>query len=331
MRQIVKRILSHSRILKPLKVFHHNKLIIFNYHRIKGNNAPVLFDESVFGTNAERFKQEMQWLKQETRILSEEELLDVVYQKKKINKVCSMVTFDDGYRDNFDVAYPILRELNIPAIFFIPTHQLSTRQLGWWDIIAYLIKQTKLPTFVFQNVQYDTKDKKSLINNFIFQLKRLDASFIREFLQQLAESVKVDFPELGLQSDELMTWEQVKTLSDNGMTIGSHSHDHSILSRQDAATLANQLSKSITILESKIDKKINSIAYPVGGYQHFNHVTKAVSKDVGFKLGFSYLTGFNKATEVDPFNVKRMSIRPEWLNLDLPLALPEIFLKEAKH
>lgn len=331
MRKFIKTILSHSRILRPLKAFQDNQIIIFNYHRIKKNNLPTTFDDSVFGPDAKRFRQEMEWLKQETRVLSEDELIEIVYQKKKVKGICSLVTFDDGYRDNFDIAYPILKELNIPAIFFIPTHHFTTRQLGWWDIVAFFIKNTKLKNFIFHNIEYDTFDKIKLLKEIINQLKKSSPDVIMENLHQLSTSLNVPFPDIKLQSEELMTWEQVKILSCNGMTIGSHSHDHSILSQQDSATLTSQLSKSITILENILDKKIKSIAYPVGGYQHFNDTTKTVSKDLGFKLGFSYLTGFNKADEVDPFNVKRMSIRPEWLNLDIPLAFPHIFLKETDH
>lgn len=331
MRKFVKTILSHSRILRPLKVFHNNKIIIFNYHRIRKDNSPTRFDDSVFGPDAKRFRQEMEWIKKETKVLNEEELLEIVYQKKRIKEICSLVTFDDGYRDNFDIAYPILKELNIPAMFFIPTHHMTTRHLGWWDIVAYFVKHTNMNQFIFQNIEYNTVNKNALIKNFINQLKMSEPVYIEKFLHQLSESLNVPFPDINLQSEELMTWEQLKIMISNGMVIGSHSHDHSILSRQDSETLATQLSKSITILESNLNKKINSIAYPVGGYQHFNEVTKAVSKDVGFKLGFSYLTGFNKADEVDPYNVKRMGIRPEWLNLDMPLSFPNIFLKEANH
>lgn len=331
MRKTIKTILSHTRVLWPLKVFQQNNIIIFNYHRIRGNNVNCHFDDSVFGPDATRYRQEMEWLKKETRILSEDELIDIVYNNKKVKDVCSMVTFDDGYRDNFEIAYPILKDLKIPAMFFIPTHQINTRQVGWWDFVAYFVKQTKLRSFTLQNVPYEIADRDILIKHFNNKIKTMDSSLVNGFLQNLSESLQVPFPSIELQSKELMTWEQVKLVSNNGITIGSHSHDHSILSRQSAETLTAQLSKSIDILESKIDKKIKSIAYPVGGYEHFNQATKDVSKKLGFKLGFSFLTGINSKDEIDPFNVKRMSIRPEWENLDMALAFPKVFLQETAH
>jgi len=120
-------------------------------------------------------------------------------------------------------------------------------------------------------------------------------------------------------------------MSESGMTIGSHSHDHSILAKQDISTLRSQLQKSVDILELILKKKIVSIAYPVGGCNHFNQTTKEVSKDLGFKIGFSFLTGINTWGEIDPYNVKRMEIEPEWISLDIPLAFPGTFLKSKQN
>jgi peptidoglycan/xylan/chitin deacetylase (PgdA/CDA1 family) len=327
MRKILKFIISKSRILKPLKSFQQNKLIIFNYHRIRDINKPTSFDDTLFGPDAARFRQEMEWLKKETRILSEDELIDIIYFKKPIKEICSMVTFDDGYRDNYDIAYPILKELEIPAIFFIPTHHISERQVGWWDTVAFLFKNTTIKKFNFLDNEYEITDRKKLINKFVSEIKCMETGEVENFIINLAQSLGQTLPEKAIQSSELMTWEQVKILSDNGMGIGSHSHDHSILSKQNNETLKLQLDKSIQILSSVLNKEIKSIAYPVGGYDHFSNETKNVSRDIGFKLGFSYLTGINQWGKVDPFDVKRMGFQREWLNLDMPLAFPNLFLK----
>jgi peptidoglycan/xylan/chitin deacetylase (PgdA/CDA1 family) len=318
---------SKSRLLKHVKYFYRKNLIIFNYHRIRGPEISTQFDDAVYGPDAVRFKQEMKWLKEETRIISEAELLEITYDKKNINEMCSMVTFDDGYLDNFEIAFPILKELSIPAIFFIPTSHINERKVGWWDIVAYLFKQTTLKKFSFKDNEFYIRDPKILINNFNMELKQIDADRVEEYLLELSKALEQDLPDTKLQNAELMTWEQIKILGNNGMTIGTHSHDHTILSKQNNVRLKNQLKKSIDILEDTLNKKISSIAYPVGGYAHFNDHTKNISKEVGLKLGFSYLTGINNINSVDPFNVKRMRLQPEWINLDIPLAFPGYFLK----
>jgi peptidoglycan/xylan/chitin deacetylase (PgdA/CDA1 family) len=286
-----------------------------------------IFDENLFGPDIKRFRQEMEWIKKETKLLSEDDLIDIIYHNKKFNQMCSMVTFDDGYRDNYDLAFPILKELKIPAMFFIPTYHLSKRKVGWWDLVAYLIKHSTKDTFTFRGQVYEMDNKKALVKNFILELKAIEANQIENYIFDLSLALNLALPDSNLQSSELMTWDQIKIMSDNGMTIGSHSHDHSILSKQDALTLKNQLSKSVEILERNLSKKIRSIAYPVGGYDHFNAETKNITKEIGLQRGFSFLTGVNQLEQIDPFDVKRMSVRPEWLNLDMALAFPNIFLK----
>lgn len=328
MKETIKTLLSQTRVLKPLKVMHQNKLIICNYHRIRDPKKVVHFDDGVFGPTAERFYQEMKWLKKETRILSEDELIELIRSQKPIKDLCSMVTFDDGYRDNFDIAYGILEDLNIPGMFFIPTYHLSERRLGWWDLVAYALKLTASgQEFYFRDKRFKVSDRNVLIKHFILELKNTDAEKIDNYIQELYQALNQNLPSADLQSAELMTWEQIKTMSDNGMGIGTHSHDHSILSKQDDETLKRQLQKSIGILESVLGKKVRSIAYPVGGYDHFNEDTKRVVRELGLDVGFSYLTGLNSGIISDPYDVKRMKIQPHWIDLDMPLAFPGYFFK----
>ena len=78
------------------------------------------------------------------RLLTLDELVAQVETGSPWREPVALLTFDDGYRDNFDVAVPILRERNVPATFFIPTAFLESPRLPWWDHVAYVIKQTQV-------------------------------------------------------------------------------------------------------------------------------------------------------------------------------------------
>lgn len=329
MNSIINKLFSKSRLLKTIRS--HNHLMILNYHRLRDPNNNSLFDDGVFGPDAQRFKVEMEWLKKETRIISEEELVDILYHNKKLDHVCSMVTFDDGYVDNYDIAYPILKELSIPAIYFIPTKHIDERSLGWWDIAAYLVKNTHLEKAFFREKELILADKKKVIAELIIELKKMEASRVDGYLYELAVSLDVPIPSLDIQGKQLMSWEQIKEVSENGITIGSHTHDHVILSRQTLGDLRFQVKKSKDILEEKLGKNVHSIAYPVGGYDHFDIETKKISESLGFKLGFSFLTGVNRFDRIDPFDVRRGTSQADWTNLDMALAFPDKIFQQEKN
>lgn len=329
MKSILSKLCSKSRLLKTIKKQDH--LMILNYHRLRDqNNNNILFDDGVFGPDAQRFKLEMEWLKKETRVISEDELLDVLYNKKKLTSVCSMVTFDDGYIDNYNIAYPVLKKLSIPAIFFIPTKHINERTLGWWDITAFLVKNTKLTKAYFREKELDFSDKQKVIAELIIELKKMEASRVEGYLEELSTSLNVPLPSLEIQGQELMSWEQIKEVSENGITIGSHTHDHVILARQTLGDLRFQVKKSKDILEEKLGRDIRSIAYPVGGYDHFDLETKKISESIGFKLGFSFLTGVNRFEQIDPFDIRRGTSQADWINLDMALAFPDRAFQQEK-
>lgn len=329
MNKIIKTMIYQSRILKPFRK--KNQLIVFNYHRIHDEKRPIIFDDKLFGANTRRFKMEMEWIKKETNIISEKDLLDIIYNKKSLNRICSMITFDDGYIDNYEVAFPVLKELCIPATFFIPTWSLTERKVGWWDIISYLIKNSSLESFLFRDKKYHLKNRRVVIDHMIEQLKCMEPSRVHNYILDLSVAVKVNVPAIELQNNEIMTRDQIIEMSEKGMTIGTHTHDHVILSKQNIVELKSQVKKSIDILERDLNKKIESIAYPVGEYDHFDFETKAISNDLGLRLGYSYRTGVNSMDNIDPFNVKRVSTSPYWQNLDLALALPKIAFPYTKH
>src|SRR5690606_9707029 len=120
-------------------------LVILNYHRIRASDGTVSpFDEGVFGPTQEILHEHLHWLKTNSSIISEPELIDHVTKKRRLPGSAVMITFDDGYRDNADLAMPVLEDLKVPATFFISTRAIESRELGWWDAIAYAIKQSTL-------------------------------------------------------------------------------------------------------------------------------------------------------------------------------------------
>jgi peptidoglycan/xylan/chitin deacetylase (PgdA/CDA1 family) len=297
-------------MLKLIKILPAFRLVIYNYHRLRPDCTRELsrFDEDVFGPSAAIFKMQIRWLKANTRILSEEELQNLIEMKEFPRQICSMITFDDGYIDNYTLAYPILKEEDVPAIFFIPTKAIIDRQLGWWDILSYILKVSPFETIEFDDQIFHIKTHYSQAKYYFLQKFKLEPfDQTKQLLEKLSSLCQVKMPETGLQDSELMTWEQISEVSKKNITIGSHTHNHHVLSTLDKEIQLKEVKSSKDLIEKKIGNKVNSISYPVGGYQHFSAESQRIVKGCGYRLAFSFNTGINSWTSINCYDIKRIA------------------------
>src|SRR5262245_46611910 len=120
-------------------------LLVLNYHRVWASGVSSSdFDDGVFDVDVDTFRRQMQWLRSCTEVLDESGLLDFSSGRRQPRgELLSAVTFDDGYIDCFTLVKPVLDDLAIRGIFFIPVGILKSRKLGWWDAAAYLMKKSR--------------------------------------------------------------------------------------------------------------------------------------------------------------------------------------------
>lgn len=323
---LLSKVLYYSGLLNIYSKFNSQNIVIFNYHRIYDNSLDTAFDRGVFGPSSHQFEMHMRWIRRNTDVLSLDQLIDIICNKKEITKLSSLVTFDDGYIDNYTLAYPILKRYDIPAIFFVPTDQINSRTLGWWDIIAFLINNSTKPYFHHEDKKYTFDNKEQVIRDFQQIKKTTPESKTKHLLNQLSETLEVDLPDTTIQSQELMSWQEIKEVSQNGITIGSHTHSHRVLSTIDEIEQETELTISKNILEKELGTAIRSIAYPVGNYQHFSEKTMSIASRCGYDIAFSFNTGVNYPNELEPYNIKRTEPPLNEMQLAATSLFPKIFV-----
>jgi peptidoglycan/xylan/chitin deacetylase (PgdA/CDA1 family) len=237
-----------------------------------------------------------------------------------------LITFDDGYIDNYTLAYPVLKELGIPAIYFISSNLINTRQLGWWDIIAYLIKNTKKPYLNYEEKQLSLKNGRLEAIRFFQHKMQLEThEKTKNLLTDLAKECELSIPDVGKQDSQLMNWDQIEKVSKNNITIGSHTHTHRVLSTIDPISQKEEINLSKAILEEKTGVKIRSIAFPVGNYQHITDESRYLAEQSGYELGFSFNTGINTWKTMNRFDVKRIPGSEDIIMLSATTFFPNVF------
>jgi len=310
-----------------------NKLIVFNYHRIRPNESrfATAFDDGVYNLDCDEFSRQIKWLKNNTLILSENELLDCykngTFISPESRAPCVIITFDDGYRDNYSLAYPIMKQYGVPAFLFVATQMIQSRKLAWWDIIAYLIKHCTKPFITVGGRQFSLAiPRKEVIAFFLQRMKQEPHEQTQYLLTELSESCEVALPDALLQDKEILTWEELREMARHQIAIGSHSHSHRVMSTIGIGEQKEEMVLSKQIIEANIGRAVHSISYPVGELRYITAETFAIAESSGYLLGFTANTGVNDWKGMQPYGIKRMAGLLEKVStVSLLTVLPELF------
>jgi peptidoglycan/xylan/chitin deacetylase (PgdA/CDA1 family) len=301
------------------------RLVVLTYHRITTPGAEAgSFYDSVISATPESFRAQVRFLANRYRIIGLDQVCEIeIRGSVDSQEPAILITFDDGYRDNFETAFPILHELGVPAVFFIPTGVLNVPRLPWWDHVAYAVKQThvmqlRLDRFpgdpktmiIDLSMNPDARKRSSAIMQIISQF--LDRAIPDEawFLANLDERAEVTIDSGALGRGLFMSWDQVQQLTDAGMAIGSHGHSHHALGGLDDDAQRCELADSKRILESRLGRDVTAVAYPFGWVGTFTPRTVSLATEVGYRLGFSSIEGVNQLNRsgFEPLALRRLNV-----------------------
>jgi len=287
-------------------------LLVLNYHRIRApGQITSEFDDGVFDADFETFRRQMRWLRSATQVLDEEGLLKLGSGGRlPRGTLFTAVTFDDGYIDCFTLVKPVLDDLGIRGIFFIPVEILESRRLGWWDTAAYLMKKSIQESIQIHGQKFALGANLSHSLSRILNLFKLEPAERTEgLLAKLADACGVAPPSKDRQSAELMDWTQVCQLRASGHSIGSHAWSHRVLATLSPDEQAREIRDSRRELQAIVGGCISSFAYPVGGLRHFDEHCVTLVRDAGYDQAFTFNTGISSLPVADRFRIPRESAK----------------------
>ena len=298
--------------------FGANKLTVIAYHRVNDPGAADRFDEGTLDVFPERFGEQVRLLKQEYTLVDPVDVRACLRGKPWPRRP-AMITFDDGYRDNYERALPILENHGAKALFFIATHYIDHRNVYWWDRISYTLKHATKTTFTIEypttlaiDVGSDRSRAESALHSLVKTTFDLDLSRFLEELTTAAGVAWSDALERELADELVMTWDHVRALRDAGMRIGSHTRTHRVLGTIKEDQLRAELSGSRSDLEDALGEEVWSIAYPVGYPVVGDRRIRAALREAGYEIGFTYNTGAQDLRSLDPFDVSRSGVDVSW-------------------
>ncbi len=324
-RERIANILSAAGLLRLLERLAHSRpaLWVATYHRI-GNPATDAYYEGVFSASPENLRAQAELFAQHLQVLSLEDVLARLDGpdrhgefRLRLDRAAVLITFDDGYRDNYDVALPILRAAGVPATFFLTTGFLDRPVLPWWDHAAYIVKLTdrkrvELDVSGGVVIEIDDEHRRHAAIRTIIQLyldRKIDdeAGFRKHLERQAGVEISTQ-EEAALGRALFLGWDEARRFKAEGMSIGSHSVTHPQFSMLSAAAQLDELAGSRARLEEELACKVEAVAYPFGRPETCNALTLDAARRSGYRVGFSASRGVNRPGRLDPFNLRRINV-----------------------
>jgi peptidoglycan/xylan/chitin deacetylase (PgdA/CDA1 family) len=279
-----------------------DRAVILLYHHVAGgaDGAQGAWSPFQRGISRSNFAHQMQFLRKAMTPISLPDLVTAIRNGKSLPPRAVVVTFDDGYLDNFAVAYPILKEYGIPATIFVSTGFIDTAQSFWWDqVYAMLqsldasavfdggritgilgIRDKVLPFYPLTTPASRMQAAEAVIN----AVRTLPSTTREASLARLRAELGRE-SETGMESPSLVTWAQLREMSQNGVAVESHTHTHPILGVTDADAVEKEFVTSKRLIEKHLGQAVDGVAYPDGREGTYNTCTMKIAQAVGFRFG----------------------------------------------
>lgn len=283
-------------------MFHANQhsVVILMYHSINEVSNERIYAANI--VSPVNFAQQMRYLASCAQVISLDKYVDYVRDGTQLPADSVILTFDDGYKDSFTNAYPVLRKYGLPATFFLPTAYIGTGEAKWDDRLSYFIRRSAIKEFsvesdIWQGSRlFATPGKKAklkAIDQLVRSLGGVSSLDRQRVLEQMQSPLQVDPGELDT-SDLMLSWQDVRKMSKaTGISFGAHGVTHSRLSDLSVEAARWEIIGSKDRIEIAIDRPVRFFSYPFGGPDDFNGQIKNILRSEGFECAVTSVYGRN--------------------------------------
>jgi peptidoglycan/xylan/chitin deacetylase (PgdA/CDA1 family) len=302
------------------------RAVVLTYHRVLPL-AEIAQSPSHPGiiVSEETFRLQMRWLSREFRCLDLERFTDRLTGGGPFENRSCLVTFDDGWRDNYVHAYPVLRDCSMPATIFLAAGYIGSRRRFWQERLAELIRKVRrrgaasgeLKELIGRCLDADEDDLREEISRVTADLKRRPPEEIDRLAFRLSELAGESAG--GDDGDShFLDWQQVRSMAGGGIAFGAHGMSHTILTRPEAE-VERELTESKKLVEWETSRPVFAFCYPNGEYDSMivRHV-----RESGFRVAFSTEPGYVSSGD-DAYAVRRINVH-EHMTRTIPLFLARI-------
>ena len=281
-------------------------VLVLNYHRI-GDAMKSSYNRNGWST-PESLEAQLELIVKHFEVIALDDLEEARRSKRGRH---IMVTLDDGYRDQFEWALPILRSHGVRATLFPITGFLDEPSIAWWDEIAWMVRTSacdRIPPgrWLAAPVIFDEPAREAAVRSMLATYKSLPPHATVAFLDFLAEATGSGRHDQTAVAGLWMTWDMVRDFHRAGMAIGGHTVNHPVLTTLSAAEQRAEIAGCRARIEAELGDRMVAFSYPGG---RFNADTRACLVEQRIDYAFGHDGGYHRSREEwDAHDVPRTSI-----------------------
>jgi peptidoglycan/xylan/chitin deacetylase (PgdA/CDA1 family) len=282
MRTLASRALFGAAILLR-RTFQARRATLLNYHRFPDSSAAS-------------FRRQCEYLQKSCRVISMTQLAALLRAREPLPPHAVVITVDDGRRDFYTCAYPILREFGFPAIMYLPTAFMDGEWL-WFDRFRYLFEHTALKEISIAGIPpvvettLDLCSAAARDHSFHVvarQVQWLPAQERDQAALRMADLLRVELPARPPAEFAPLAWSEARKMAAHGIEFGGHTVNHPILQTlRDRDALEREISGCKARIEQELPGQTAHFAYPSGNRKE----VPAMAREVVLATGFQTAAG----------------------------------------
>lgn len=293
----------------------NRRACVLMYHRVLDDpEAREEYAQTGIAVSTATFAKQMAYLARRCTVLTAGDYVGRLRRNEQLPPKCAVITFDDGWRDNFENAYPILKRHGLPATIFVCSDFVGSTAKFWFHELLHAVVTQNLSARELQAaLEAAAGGKKAdlhipeslggvyLLDHFLRLAKSLQAPEIDKLLAAVR-------PGAGAESSDwaerrfVLSWDEITAMEPDIVEIGSHGRSHRLLTAIPAAEAQQELTESKRILEAHTGRKVRVAAYPNGAY---DETIKGYAVAAGYEGAFAVDVGDGSD---DSFTVPRLGL-----------------------
>lgn len=263
---------------------------ILYYHRVNDDNDP--FFDSI---SPHVFEDHMRYVARHYKVATLPEIMRHLAEGSSAETLVG-ITFDDGYRDNFEHAFPILRRYGLPATIFLATGSIDCGEPLWFERLAEAVKKSSresldLEIDIPRRIWMRTAEERVAASREIFLgLRLLDNAERNRRLEEILKELGASKSE---RRNKMLTWDQVREMNVQGIDFGGHTVTHPFLSKLAPDEAALEVAECKRRIEEETQQPVHYFAYPNGREEDFAPANAEVLRAAGYRAAMTTIWGMN--------------------------------------